>query len=152
MTALKRYFLWFFMVCLIATLLLGFFAALLPNAFGSIVTVVPYLIAMIWTLYRFIRQQQRAPTQQERKKLTLGFSLIFWLYNISFLLIGIWIASRNNPQAWQDFQLYVQQPMFMSLILIMFLLIAIPLYLLTYWFYGKQAERMAAHHIAKNKE
>ena len=27
--------------------------------------------------------------------------------------------------------------------LIMFLMIAIPLYLLTYWFYGKQAQRMA---------
>ena len=51
--------------------------------------------------------------------------------------------TRSNPNAWQDFLLYLQQPQFMSIVVIMFLLIAIPLYLLTYWFYGKQAQRMA---------
>ena len=40
--------------------------------------------------------------------------------------------------------LYVQHPQFMSLMVIMLLLMAIPLYLITYWFYGPQAQRMAA--------
>jgi hypothetical protein len=110
---------------------------------GAVLTIVPYLVAMIWVLFKFLKQQKRAPTQAERKKFTLGFSLIYWGYNLLFLLLGIVIATRSNPNAWQDFLLYLQQPQFMSIVLIMFLMIAIPLYLLTYWFYGKQAQRMA---------
>ena len=110
---------------------------------GAVLTVVPYLVAMIWILFKFLKQQKRAPTQSERKKFTLGFSLIYWGYNLLFLLLGILIATRSNPNAWQDFLLYIQQPQFMSIVLIMFLMIAIPLYLLTYWFYGKQSQRMA---------
>ena len=144
MAPLKRYFLWFFFVCFILTCVCGVIAALLPMGMGAILTVIPYLVAMIRILFRFLRQNRRAPTQAERKKLTLGFSLIFWGYNLAFLLLGILLATRSNPQAWQDFLLYMQQPQFLSLVVIMVLLFAIPLYLLTYWFYGKQAQRMAA--------
>ncbi len=49
----------------------------------------------------------------------------------------------QDPEIWQNFLLYLQQPQFLSIVLIMALLIAIPLYLLTYWFYGPQARRMA---------
>lgn len=111
---------------------------------GAVLTIVPYLVAMILVLFNFLKKEQRAPTQAERKKFTLGFSLIYWGYNLVFLILGIAIATRSNPNAWQDFLLYLQQPQFMSIVVIMFLLIAIPLYLLTYWFYGKQAQRMAA--------
>lgn len=143
MVALTRYFIWFFVICLIFTCICGVLAALMPTGMGAILTIVPYLIAMIWVLFKFLKQQHRAPTQAERQKITLGFSVIYWLYNLCFLLLGIVIASRSNPNAWQDLTLYLQNTQFLMIILIMFLLIAIPLYLLTYWFYGKQAQRMA---------
>ena len=143
MLPLSRYFTWFFFICFIFTCICGVVAALLPMGMGAILTIVPYLIAMIWVLFKFLKQQKRAPTQAERKKFTLGFSLIYWGYNLLFLLLGIVIATRSDPNAWQDFLLYLQQPQFMSIVLIMFLMIAIPLYLLTYWFYGKQSQRMA---------
>ena len=143
MLPLTRYFIWFFIICFIFTCICGVLAALMPTGMGAVLTVVPYLVAMIWILFKFLKQQKRAPTQSERKKFTLVFSLIYWGYNLLFLLLGILIATRSNPNAWQDFLLYLQQPQFISIVLIMFLLIAIPLYLLTYWFYGKQAQRMA---------
>ena len=110
---------------------------------GGILTIVPYLMAMILVLYKFLKQQHRAPTDQERKKITLGFTLIFWGYNVFFLLVGLLIFAKNDPDILQNFLLYIKNPQFMSVVLIMFLLIAIPLYILTYWFYGKQAQRMA---------
>ena len=143
MLPLSRYFIWFFVICFIFTCICGVLAALLPMGMGAVLTIVPYLVAMIWVLFKFLKQQKRAPTQAERKKFTLGFSLIYWGYNLLFLLLGIVIATSSSPNAWQDFLLYLQQPQFMSIVLIMFLMIAIPLYLLTYWFYGKQAQRMA---------
>lgn len=144
MVALTRYFLWFFAICFVFTCICGVLAALMPEGMGAILTIVPYLVAMIWVLFKFLKQQGRSPTQAERQKFTLGFSVIYWLYNLCFLLLGIAIASRSNPTVWQDFSLYLQNTQFLMIMLIIFLLIAIPLYLLTYWFYGKQAERMAA--------
>lgn len=142
MIPLRRYFIWFFVLCFLFTCICGVLAALMPRGMGSILTIVPYLVAMIWVLFKFLKQQKRAPTQAERKQLTLGFSLIFWGYNLLGLLGGIYFFSRGNPTIWQDLLLYLQQPQFMAVVLMMFLLIAIPLYLLTYWFYGAQAQRM----------
>ncbi|MGN0936552.1 ABZJ_00895 family protein [Acinetobacter amyesii] len=144
MVSLTRYFLLFFFICLIMTCICGVIAALLPQGVGGILTVIPYLIAMIVVLFRFLNKNQRSPTQEERKKFTLGFSLIFWLYNLAFVLLGIVIFSRKDPEIWQNLMLYVQHPQFMILMVIMLLLMAIPLYLITYWFYGPQAQRMAA--------
>lgn len=141
--SLTRYFLWFFLFCFIFTCICGVLAALLPTGMGGILTIVPYLMAMILVLYKFLKQQHRAPTDQERKKITLGFTLIFWGYNVFFLLVGLLIFAKKDPDIWQNFLLYIKNPQFMSVVLIMFLLIAIPLYILTYWFYGKQAQRMA---------
>ena len=141
--SLTRYFLWLFLFCFIFTCICGVLAALLPTGMGGILTIVPYLMAMILVLYKFLKQQHRAPTDQERKKITLGFTLIFWGYNVFFLLVGLLIFAKNDPDIWQNFLLYIKNPQFMSVVLIMFLLIAIPLYILTYWFYGKQAQRMA---------
>ena len=141
--SLTRYFLWFFLFCFIFTCICGVLAALLPTGMGGILTIVPYLMAMILVLYKFLKQQHRVPTDQERKKITLGFTLIFWGYNVFFLLVGLLIFAKSDPDIWQNFLLYIKNPQFMSVVLIMFLLIAIPLYILTYWFYGKQAQRMA---------
>ena len=143
MVSLSRYFLWFFLYCFVMTCICGVLAALLPAGVGGILTAVPYLVAMILVLYKFLKQQRRAPNDKERKTFTLGFSLIFWGYNLAFLLLGVWIFARTDPTLWQNFLLYIQNPQFMSVVLIMLLLIAIPLYVLTYWFYGKQAQRMA---------
>ncbi len=141
--SLTRYFLWFFFFCFIFTCICGVLAALLPAGMGGILTIVPYLAAMILVLYKFLKQQRRAPTLQEQKRISLGFSLIFWGYNLAFLLLGIVLFAKNDPEVWQNFLLYLKNVQFMSIVLTMFLLIAIPLYILTYWFYGKQAERMA---------
>ncbi|MEX7655594.1 ABZJ_00895 family protein, partial [Pseudomonas aeruginosa] len=69
MTNLRRYYLWFFLICFIMTLIMGVIAALLPQGVGGIVTAVPYLVAVIAVLFRFLKQEKRAPSQQERKKL-----------------------------------------------------------------------------------
>ncbi|MFH7809612.1 ABZJ_00895 family protein [Acinetobacter sp. BSP-153] len=148
MVSLTRYFLWFFFLCFIFSCVCGVLAALLPTGLGGVLTAVPYLVAMIWVLQKFIKQQRRAPTQAERKKFTLGFSLIFWGYNLAFLLLGLFIFAQADAEVGQNFMLYLQQPQFVAIIVIIFLLVAIPLFLLTYWFYGKQAERMAAKIVA----
>ncbi len=77
MTKLRSYFLWFFGLCIVLTLIVGVVAALLPASVGGILTAVPYLGAMIFVLFKFLKKERRAPTVQEKKKFTLGFSLIF---------------------------------------------------------------------------
>ena len=143
MVSLGKYFLWFFGLCLVLTMIAGVLAAKLPNQIAGIVTALPYLIAMIVVLFRFLKQQRRAPTPQERKKLCLGFSLIFWAYNLLGVFIGVLIFSQYDPEVWQVFMSSMQNLRFMLTSLLMLLLIAIPLYLISYWFYGKQAQRMA---------
>lgn len=143
MVSLTRYFLWFILILFAFTCICGVFAALLPQGLGGVLTVVPFLVAMIWVLFKFLKHHQRAPTQAERIQFTWGFSLIFWLFNVSFLLLGIFLFSRSNANIWSDFILYLQEPKFLAIFILMFLFIAIPLFLLTYWFYGPQAKRMA---------
>ena len=144
MVSLNKYYLWFFLLCLGLTLIAGVVAALLPPQVAGIVTALPYMIAMIFVLNLFIKQQRRAPTDQERKKFTLAYTLIFWGYNIAGVLFGILIFARKDPEVWQNFVLYMTNGKFLSLTIIMIMILAIPLYLITYWFYGKQAQRMAS--------
>ena len=141
--SLKRYFLIFFLICFVLTCLCGVLAAVLPTGVGGVLTAVPYIVTMVWVLFIFLKRNQRAPTQAERKKMTLGFTLIFWGYNVAFQILGIAFFAYNDPEIWQNFLLYLKQPQFLTVVLIMVLLIAIPLYLLAYWFYGPQARRMA---------
>ena len=142
MTSLKQYFLWFFVLCLAMTLLVGVLAALMPLGMGGILTAIPYLFAMICVLYKFLKKERRAPNVTERKKLTLGFTLIFWGYNLLGMFAGVMFFSRNDPKILDNFLLYLQQPKFLSVVFIMWMLLAIPLYVITWWFYGKQAQRM----------
>ena len=151
MVSLNKYFLWFFLLCLVLTMLAGVLAAILPNEIAGVLTAVPYLFAMIIVLYRFLKQQRRAPTDQERKKLTLGYTFIFWGYNLLGVFAGVWFFSRNDPEIWQTFMAYMQNIRFLSTMSIMLLLLAIPLYLITYWFYGKQAKRMATKMFENEK-
>lgn len=86
---------------------------------------------------------KNAPQRSKNEKTDFGFHLNFWGYNCAGVLLGLYLFSRNDPEIIQNFLLYLQQPQFVSLIAIMVLVLAIPLYLITYWFYGKQAQRMA---------
>ena len=144
MVSLNKYFLWFLVLCLVLTMVAGVLAALLPNEIAGVLTAIPYLIAMIIVLHRFLKQQRRAPTDQERKKLTLGYTAIFWGYNLFGVFAGVLFFSQNDPEVWKTFVMYMQNTQFLLTALIMLLMLAIPLYLITYWFYGKQAQRMAA--------
>ncbi|ALH95316.1 ABZJ_00895 family protein [Acinetobacter equi] len=143
MATLTRYFIWFFFLMFIFTCICGVLAALLPQGVGGILTVIPYMIAMIWVLFKFIKQQKRAPSQSERIKFTWGLNLIFWLFNVIFVFLGIFLFSKGDPEIWKIFVLYLKEPRFILTIGCLFLLIAIPLGLITYWFYGPQAQRMA---------
>jgi lysylphosphatidylglycerol synthetase-like protein (DUF2156 family) len=144
MTSLTRYFIWFFVLLLIFTCVCGVLAALLPQGVGGILTIIPFMIAMIWVLYKFIKQQHRAPSQSERMKFTWGLNLIFWCFNFFFVFLGIFIFSKGDPEIWKIFLLYLAEPKFMLIVGGLFLLIAIPLIFITYWFYGAQAQRMAS--------
>ncbi|MCH7315528.1 ABZJ_00895 family protein [Acinetobacter sp. ANC 3882] len=143
MISLRLYYIWFFIICLASTLLAGVLAAILPNSIGGVLTAIPYLIAIIVVLFKFLKKQRRAPTVQEKKRLTIGFSLIFWGYNACGLLLGLLIFARKDPEIWQIFLLYLKQPQFLLTVLAMWFVIAVPLFLITYWFYGPQAQRMA---------
>ena len=143
MVSLNKYFLWFFILCLVLTMIAGVLAALLPNQIAGVLTAIPYLAAMIIILQRFLKQQRRAPTDAERKKLTIGYTLIFWSYNFLGVFAGVLIFSHSDPEVWQTFVAYMTNLRFLGTTLIMLLMLAIPLYLITYWFYGKQAQRMA---------
>ena len=143
MISLRLYYLWFFIVCLISSLIAGVIAAILPNSIGGVLTAIPYLIAMIFVLFKFLKKQHRAPTLLEKERLSLGFSLIFWGYNACGLLLGLFIFARKDPEIWQNFILYFKQPMFLITVVAIWLMIAAPLFLITYWFYGAQAQRMA---------
>lgn len=143
MISLRLYYLWFFIICLASTLIAGVLAAILPNSLGGVLTAIPYLIAIIFVLFKFLKQQRRAPTAKEKKRLSIGFSLIFWGYNACGLLLGLFIFARKDPEIWQNFLLYLKQPQFLLAVLGMWLVIALPLFLITYWFYGPQAQRMA---------
>lgn len=138
------YFLRFFIYLVLFTLLAGIVSALLPNIVGQIITAFPFLIAMILVLFRFLKQQHRAPTIKERNQFSLIFVVIFFLYNYIFAVFGPLLFNFRVPnvmelwyqQAWnQDFQL---------LLLSKLLIFMIPFYLVTFWFYGLQAKRMAA--------
>jgi len=143
MISLRLYYVWFFIICLLATLIAGILAAILPNSVGGVLTAIPYLIAIIFVLFRFLKKQRRAPTAQEKKRLTLGFTLIFWGYNACGLLLGLFIFARKDPEIWQNFLLYLKQPAFLLTVLAIWFVIALPLFLITFWFYGPQAQRMA---------
>ena len=142
MTSLRPYFLWFFLLSFIITFVIGLIGLFLPIGRGGLLTGFPYLIAMIVVLFKFLKKEKRAPTVAEKHKLSLGFSLIFWGYSLIGFILGLVWASRTNPQVFDDVWTYLQHPRFFAYVLGLFLLLAVPLYFVTLWFYGKQAQRM----------
>ena len=141
--SLNRYFLWFFIYLILFTLLAGVIAGFLPNVVGQVLTAFPYLIAMILVLFKFIRNEQHAPTQTERTKFSLILVLIFFLYNYIFAIFGQLIFNFSQSNIFELWWNFVSQSEFQLLLISRLLIFMIPFYLVTYWFYGKQAQRMA---------
>lgn len=125
-------------------MLAGIVAALLPNVVGQIITAFPFLIAMILVLFRFLKQQQRAPSNQQRNLFSLIYVVIFFLYNYIFAVFGPLLFNLNIPNV---LELWAEQAFnsdFQLLLVSKLLIFMIPFYLVTFWFYGPQAKRMAA--------
>lgn len=61
------YIIYGFIICLVSTLVAGVLAAILPNNIAGILTAIPYLIAIIFVLFKFLKQQRRAPTATEKR-------------------------------------------------------------------------------------
>lgn len=143
LTSLKPYFVYFLLWLFAFTCVFGVLAALLPSVVGGVLSAMPFLIAMMMLLFRFLKREQRAPNPVEHKRLCLGLSAIFWLFNLVGILLSMWLVSQQNHSIMSTVMLYLKQPQFVATVLIFWLLLAVPLYLINYWFYGKQAQRMA---------
>lgn len=142
--ALRPYYLAFLIWCIVFTMIFGVLAAIVPQGLGGIFTAIPYLLALVVVVFRFLKREQRAPSKAEHKRLTLGLTLIFWGLNLVGMLLAVYLFSRQDHSVSANFWLYLQQPRFLATALSLWLLLAIPLYVLTYWFWGPQAKRMAA--------
>ncbi|MBU3846302.1 MAG: ABZJ_00895 family protein [Candidatus Acinetobacter avistercoris] len=143
MAFLGKYFLRFFIYCVVLTMIFGVLAALLPNAIAPILTAFPFLIAMILVLYHFLKTEKRAPTRPERNKIAIGFVAIFFIYNIIFALLGPLIFNwkvENVVSIWLNFITHKQ---FLLQLITQLMMYMIPLYIITFWFYGLQSQRMA---------
>ena len=146
-----RYFLRFFLYLVLFTMVIGVVAALLPQGVGQILTAFPFLISMLLLLFRFLKQERRAPTQQERNRFSFIYVLIFFLYNYIFAVLGPLIFNLSLPNI---FELWLQQVFdgqFQALLISRLLIFMIPFYLIVFWFYGPQAKRMAAKMFSSTK-
>ncbi|AMW78088.1 hypothetical protein AMD27_03720 [Acinetobacter sp. TGL-Y2] len=143
MVVLSKYFFRFFIYCVILTMMVGVIAALTPSFVGQVLTAFPFLIAMILVLFHFIRKEQRAPTPSERNKIALGYSLIFFSYNMLFALLGPLIFNWKEDNIVQVWLQFISHKQFLFQLIAQLMMYMIPLYIITFWFYGKQAERMA---------
>ncbi len=146
-----RYFLRFFLYLVLFTMVIGVVAALLPQGVGQILTAFPFLISMLLLLFRFLKQERRAPTQQERNRFSFIYVLIFFLYNYIFAVLGPLIFNLSLPNI---FELWLQQAFdgqFQALLISRLLIFMIPFYLIVFWFYGPQAKRMAEKMFSSTK-
>lgn len=143
MFALTKYYLWFLLFCFIYTMVTGVVAALIPNEIAAALITMPYLAAMITVLYLFLKQKRRAPTAIEQRHFTIAFILIFWLFNVIGVVGSVLYFAQVEPAIWTNFLMYLTQLQFVSIVIAMVIVVSIPLVLITIWFYGKQAQRMA---------
>lgn len=146
-----RYFLRFFLYLVLFTMVIGVVAALLPQGVGQILTAFPFLISMLLLLFRFLKQERRAPTQQERNRFSFIYVLIFFLYNYIFAVLGPLIFNLSLPNI---FEVWLQQAFdgqFQALLISRLLIFMIPFYLIVFWFYGPQAKRMAEKMFSSTK-
>ena len=77
MISLRLYFYGFLLfVCFLVISCRSAFAAILPNSIAGVLTAIPYLIAMIFVLFKFLKQQRRAPTLSQLKKTKFSLDLV----------------------------------------------------------------------------
>ncbi|ANF81221.1 hypothetical protein A3K93_02755 [Acinetobacter sp. NCu2D-2] len=145
-----KYFIRFFIYLVLLTMLAGILAGLLPNVVGELLTAFPYLLAMIWVLFFFLKKEQRAPTVQERNRFSLLLVVIFFLYNYIFAVFGPLLFNLNVPNVIELWRQQALNPDFQFLLLSKLLLFMIPFYIITFWFYGPQAKRMANKMFSEN--
>lgn len=143
--SLIKYYAWFILFCFCFTCLSTVLKAFFPNPIAFVLMIFPYLISMVLVLYLFLKQQQRAPTRQEMFKFAAILNLLFWLFNFLGFLVSILLVLINQPHLWQSMSSVEFNPQFILLILLFIAIIAVPFYVLTLWFYGPQAQRMAKH-------
>ena len=93
--------------------------------------------------YIFLKKQKRAPSTKERNHFALVFVFIFFFYNLAFALLGQIFFSMGEPEAWQNWWMQISNGQFIFILIAQLLIYMIPLYLVTFWFYGKQSHRMA---------
>ncbi|MEB3754719.1 ABZJ_00895 family protein [Acinetobacter sp. MD2(2019)] len=142
MTSLRPYFLYFFILSLTISCVIGLLAFLLPVGKSGFLTAFPYLIAMIAVLFRFLKKEKRAPSVSEKHKLTLGFIAIFLTYSAIGCLLGLAWALNTNSEIFDDIWHYLTHPRVFFYSFGLFLLLALPLYLTTIWLYGKRAQHL----------
>lgn len=146
-----RYFLRFFLYLVLFTMVIGVVAALLPQGVGQILTAFPFLISMLLLLFRFLKQERRAPTQKERNRFSFIYVLIFFLYNYIFAVLGPLIFNLSLPNIFERWLQQAFDGQFQALLISRLLIFMIPFYLIVFWFYGPQAKRMAAKMFSSTK-
>ena len=125
-------------------MLAGILAALFPTEVGQVLTAFPFLIAMILVLLRFLKNEQRAPSTIERNCFSLLYVVIFFLFNYIFAVIGPLIFNLSLPNILSIWWKAATDAQFQMSLITHLLIFMIPFYLISFWFYGPQAKRMAA--------
>lgn len=125
-------------------MLAGILAALFPTEVGQVLTAFPFLIAMILVLLRFLKNEQRAPSTIERNRFSLLYVVIFFLFNYIFAVIGPLIFNLSLPNILSIWWKAATDAQFQMSLITHLLIFMIPFYLISFWFYGPQAKRMAA--------
>ena len=141
---MSKYFLRFFIYLVLFTMLAGILAALFPTEVGQVLTAFPFLIAMILVLFRFLKNEQRAPSTIERNRFSLLYVVIFFLFNYIFAVIGSLIFNLSLPNILSIWWKAATDAQFQMSLITHLLIFMIPFYLISFWFYGPQAKRMAA--------
>ncbi|MBP7782986.1 MAG: ABZJ_00895 family protein [Acinetobacter sp.] len=141
---MSKYFLRFFIYLVLFTMLAGILAALFPKEVGQVLTAFPFLIAMILVLFRFLKNEERAPSNMERNHFSLLYVVIFFLFNYVFAVIGPLIFNLNLPNILSVWWKAAIDAQFQISLITHLLIFMIPFYLISFWFYGPQAKRMAA--------
>jgi hypothetical protein len=121
----------------------GLIAVWIPNEIAAVLVTTPYLAAMITVLHIFLKRERRAPSLNERKYFTIAFIICFWIFNLLGLLASMAYFAAQDPSIWENFVAYLSHAQFLFIVLGMVVLVSIPMVLITLWFYGKQAQRMA---------
>ena len=80
----------------------------------------------------------------ERNRFSLLYVVIFFLFNYIFAVIGSLIFNLSLPNILSIWWKAATDAQFQMSLITHLLIFMIPFYLISFWFYGPQAKRMAA--------